>query len=111
MDKILSDITVKTDNNLRDSSFIFIDTRLKENDCQHFLEDLQRITDQNILTFDNIDFIYQSDQIKSTIRIFLIISGSLEQTLKTQLNQIANIQFIYVFHRDLTKHRMVMLCS
>ncbi|CAF1238909.1 unnamed protein product [Adineta ricciae] len=107
----LSNITPETENNLSNYCFMFIDAQLKDNACQDLLDNLRKITDQHILTFDNIDAIYQSDQINSTIKIFLILSGSLEPTWETQLDKITNIEFIYVFtkckkwRRDVPKIR------
>ncbi|CAF1467529.1 unnamed protein product [Adineta ricciae] len=100
----LSNITLKPENNLNDYCFILLDVQLKNQDCQLLLEDLRKITNENILAFDNIDSIHQSSQMNSNAKIFLILSGSLGQICKTQLIEIVNIQFLYIFCRDSIKH-------
>ncbi len=103
---LLRSLSLKTENNLVDFIFVFIDTLMeKNNDCQVLISDLQSIINGTVYSFNSLDSSLKFIQANEDVKIFLIISGSFGETHSHYFVELPQIECIYVFCHDCPKHK------
>ena len=101
---ILNSLSLKKENNLIDYVIVCVDGQLKMNDCSQLLIDLRKISEENIYGFDNMDQYRDFLHTSENLQIFVIISGVLGEMHRNLLVSMPQIQHIYVFCRNCSKH-------
>ena len=83
----------------------FIDGQEKSsNDCQLLLRDLQNFIISSVYDFDNLNSSLQFIQANEWMKTFIIISGSLGDKYSHHYIGLPQVECLYVFCRDVTKH-------
>ncbi|CAF3097599.1 unnamed protein product, partial [Rotaria sp. Silwood2] len=98
---------LNNDQNLEELYLIWLDSNMnKTNDCKEIESQLRSINSY-LKTFDNIDdFLHYIQSIGPEEKIFFIVSGNLGESTVPQIYNLSNIQSIYVFCHNKTKHKI-----
>jgi hypothetical protein len=98
----LDGLSLKTINNLVEFIVIYVDSRLTTSvDCQSLLSNLQSIISDEINHFydikESLEFIESKD--KTTMKIFVIMSGTLAENHGEKFAELSQVECIYIFCR------------